>query len=308
MKYLSFFTAAILSLALLSACNNNKTAAVTNPTDEDVCGNRAKLDSLIVSDSLNGEWYSCRALLNYNSGKYSDAYMDISNALQLKGNNIQDMLLLSDIYFIMGKVNEARAVLMEAKALDKYNYEVYYAIGYHNFLIGNMELAKGNLLKSIELHPENPQSYFVLGQIAALMEDTATAISRYQSAVQADINFYPAYLQLAVLYTDIDKKLVPEYLRNALTANPECEEALFLSGVFYQQEDSFDEAVSYYKKTFDVNPRNKMASFNIGYIYLTEYMIFDTAAIWFDKTLQIDSTFTEAKFNYDYALKLQEEQ
>ncbi len=262
------------------------------------------LDSLIAVDSINGDLFSLRADLLYGKGRYAEAFGDISNALQIKGNNIPDLLILSDIYFAMGKPSFAREALRKAENIDNTDYTVYYALGRHHLLNGNFVLAKGNFLKSIELNP-NPESYFQLGYMSLLNNDTTEALNNFQNSVQIDNQYYNGYLQLAVIYMDKDRAYVPEYLRNALSCKPDAFEALHLFGIYSQEEGNFRDAVNYFERSFKVDSTNQYSAFNIGYIYLTEFNVFDTAQYWFGKALEIDSTFKEAKHNYDYCIELQ---
>ncbi|MGI6718113.1 MAG: tetratricopeptide repeat protein [Bacteroidales bacterium] len=303
-KRLSFIILLLISLFVLS-CKNKK----NNSSEEQILQqydvtDLNVLDSLIAVDSTNGDLFSLRADLLYSKGRYPEAFGDISNALQIKGNNISDLLILSDIYFAMGKPSFAREALRKAESIDNTDYTVYYALGRHHLLNGNFVLAKGNFLKSIELKP-NPESYFQLGYMSLLNNDTTDAINNFQKSIQIDNQYYNGYLQLAVIYMDKDRTYVPEYLQNAINSNLYAFEALHLFGIYNQEEGNFRDAVNYFEKSFKVDSTNQYSAFNIGYIYLTEFNVFDTAQYWFGKALEIDSTFKEAKHNYDYCIELQ---
>ncbi|MDL2227395.1 tetratricopeptide repeat protein [Odoribacter sp. OttesenSCG-928-L07] len=311
MKHL--FSIAILFIIVFYSCKNNNTSPAKNEitiTQEYKipCNDLPYIDSLLLIDSLNGDLYSCRAELYFDNGRYSEALFDINNAIVLKGQNIPDLLLLSDIYFMLGNGQLARSAIVEAEKINNEDYTVYYALGKHNFRTGNFELAKGYLAKSIQINAVNPQSFFVLGQIAALEEDTARAITYYQNAIQTDYEFTPAYLQLAVINMDRDRSLVPQYLQNAISVKPDNPYAHFMLGVYYQEEEDYLKAKECYLESYNFDQKNKMTCFNLGYIYLTEMFLFDSAALWFDKTLALDPSFKAAQDNYKYSLELLKEE
>ncbi|MDR2085397.1 MAG: tetratricopeptide repeat protein [Bacteroidales bacterium] len=308
MKKLSYII--LILLIAFGACKNNNPIKTNNTENQEVkipCNDLPLLDSLILVDSLNGDLYSCRAEIYFDKGRYPEALYDINSALMLKGQNIPDLLMLSDIYYMLGNFQYARTAIAEAEKIDSEDYTVYYAYGKHNFRTGNFELAKGYLAKSIQKHPLNPQSYFVLGQIAALEEDTARAITYFQNAIQADYEFNPAYLQLAVLNIEQNPELVPQYLQNAISVKEDNPHAYFLLGVYYQENEEYDKAKDCFLNSYIYDKKNKMTCFNLGYIYLTELMYFDSAAFWFEKTLALDPDFKEAQHNYNYSLELMKE-
>ncbi|MCK9302736.1 MAG: hypothetical protein PHU62_04930 [Bacteroidales bacterium] len=300
-----FFIPLVIAV-LLSACNNiqNNSAHTETADNQQQSLSVQQLDSLIQRDSLNGKWYSLRAAKYYDNAKFIDAFYDISNALQINGDNIPDLLLLSDIYFVLGKTNEAQFALNKAENIDNQDYTVCYAKGKHYFLVGEFVLADGYLRKSIKLNPNNPQSYFVLGQMAMLQNDTTAAIADFQSATQVDNNFIPAYLQLAVVYMDLNSDLVPQYLDNVLTIDKNNSKALFLYGVYFQLKEDYEKAFPLFVSSFNSDKNNKIAAFNIGYIYLTEKLQFDSAAVWFNKAYQLDEGFNDALYNLGYCAEL----
>ena len=299
----------VLLLAIFASCKNNNGVEINNQENNqeaEIVYTIPLLDSLIRVDSLNGDLFSRRAELHFDSGKYSEALFDINNAMNIKGENVQDLLVLSDVYYMLGNFQYANAAITAAERIDSEDYTVYYAYGKHNFRVGNFELAKLYFARSIQKHPLNPQSYFVLGQIAALEGDTANAISHYQNAIQADYEFNAAYLQLAVLNMDRNRELVPQYLQNAISVKPDNPYALFLLGVYHQDNEEYTEAKKYYLQSYPYDEKNKMTCFNLGYIYLTEELKFDSAALWLKRALALDPNFKEAQHNYKFANELLE--
>ena len=274
-------------------------------SDVDICNNLDSLNSAIARDSTNGQLYSCRAKLLYDKGDFLKSLYDISMALHLNGNNTPDLLLQSDIYFVMKDADLAQKSLMTALSLDENDYSVYYALGKHFYLLKNYELSKGYLNKSIQLQPVNPYSLCLLGEINLADSDTNAAINNFHRAIQVEKNYYPAYMQLATVSLIQNSSLTPQYLQDAININHESCDAIYMMGVYYQQNKFYRKAINYYTQVFIKRPDYKMASYNAGYIYLVELNVFDTAVVWFNRAIAVDTTFYDAYYNRAYALQLE---
>ena len=300
-------TLIVLCLSLIIICVShgcNKTKPATQPAGVDICNNMDSLNAAIAKDTTNGYLYSCRAQLFYIEQNYINALFDIEAAMKIKGNNTDDLLLLSDVYFALGNNNHALQSLMIAKDLDKENYKVPFGLGKHFYLTGQMELAKGYLAQSVEMNPDNTESYNLLGEISLSEGDTAKAIEYLHKAIQFDSKYYPPFIQLATISMNTEPDLAPQYLRSAISIDSTRYEAYLLLGVFMQEKGNFDEALDLYEKTVQLNRNLAIAHYNMGYIYLTEKQQFDSAYISFDAAVAIDSTYIDARYNRAYTLQL----
>lgn len=302
--HLALILTAILfiSISCNSKDNTDKNTEATNAVD--LCNNLDSLNIVLETDTTNGELYSCRAQLLYDKGDFVNALYDIQYAMQYKGNNIPDLLLLADVYWGLGNSSLARQAIGVAESIDDKDYTVYYALGRHFYLTQVFELSKGYLRRSIELEPNNPYAFSLLGEIELAEGDTVAAINDLHRAIQVDNNFYPAYMQLATINLVQNTTLTPQYLYNALNINPNSTEAIYMLGVYNQQNEIFDEAIVNYKKVYDLDSLFILACYNLGYIYLAEKNVFDSAYIWFDKAVNIDTTYCDAIYNRAYSMEL----
>lgn len=295
----------LTTILFISISCNNKTDKNTEATNAvDLCNNLDSLNIVLETDTTNGELYSCRAQLLYDKGDFVNALYDIQYAMQYKGNNIPDLLLLADVYWGLGNSSLARQAIGVAESIDDKDYTVYYALGRHFYLTQVFELSKGYLRRSIELEPNNPYAFSLLGEIELAEGDTVAAINDLHRAIQVDNNFYPAYMQLATINLVQNTTLTPQYLYNALNINPNSTEAIYMLGVYNQQNEIFDEAIVNYKKVYDLDSLFILACYNLGYIYLAEKNVFDSAYIWFDKAVNIDTTYCDAIYNRAYSMEL----
>ncbi len=307
LKFNSLILLIVVALGLsLFACDNKKSSVVVSEVEQDfdICYNLDSLNVVLEHDTTNGELYSCRAKLLYDKGDFVNALYDIQFAMQNKGNNIPDLLLLADVYWGLGNSGLARKALGVAESIDNRDYTVYYALGRHFYLSNVFELSKGYLNKSIDLEPNNPHAFSLLGEIELMEGDTAAAINDLHRAIQIDNDFYPAYMQLATINLVQNTNLTPQYLNNALAINANSTEAIYMMGVYYQQNLLFDEALKKYTKVYDIDSMFALACYNAGYIYLAEKNVFDSALIWFDRVVAIDTANCDAIYNRAYTMEL----
>ena len=68
-----------------------------------------------------------------------------------------------------------------------------------------VEQAQKNFQEELEIDPKNTVAEFVLGQLAADANDTATAIQHFERATKLDTSFMEAYLGLGTAYNSAKK-------------------------------------------------------------------------------------------------------
>jgi tetratricopeptide (TPR) repeat protein len=161
--------------------------------------------------------------------------------------------------------------------------------------------------KALNVDPVNPRAYFI--RAIALLEkgDTVRAADDLKKAVDQDQEFFDAYLELGELYSIKKDKMAADYLRNALNIRPESKEALYLLGMFYQENNQFDKALETYAILEKVDTTFKNAPYNTGYIYLVYLNDFQKAALFFSRAILKDPGYVEAYYNRGYAYELSDQ-
>jgi len=122
--------------------------------------------------------------------------------------------------------------------------------------------------------------------------------------VDQDQVYYDAYIQLGEIYSIRKNSLAVDYLKNALKIQPKSKEALYMLGMFYQENDQYDQAIETYMILVKRIQPSKEAPYNIGYIYLVYLKDFPNAVTWFRTHLGRDPGYIEAYYNrglaYEY--------
>lgn len=255
------------------------------------------IDSLLAKNPKNDSLWAERALLFLSAEQIDSAYSSISKALLINSNVSRYHVILSDLYLARNSINNCRDALLRAIELDDENIEALSKLAELYFLIGDYEKSYAYLNKITDLDPNNAKAYFMKGYGLLEQGDTNKAIAAMQRATQADPNYYEAFLKLGQLLSDKDLQLADEYYKAALRIQPNSEEALYMYAYHLQNTNRIDQAIEYYQKIITINPINKFAYYNLGYIYLVYKKDFNKSIYNFTQSIEIDSSYAEAYYN-----------
>lgn len=88
-----------------------------------------------------------------------------------------------------------------------------------------------------------------------------------------------------------------EYFNNALRIKPESEEALYGRAMFLQENGDYDRAIQDYTQILKINPRNKNAHYNLGYVHYTYLKVYSQAIKHYDDAIAADPNYAEAYYS-----------
>lgn len=263
-----------------------------------------QIDSLLAKNPKNDSLWAERAIVFLSANQIDSAYSSVSKALLINSNVSKYHVILSDLYLARNSVNNCRDALLRAIDLDDENIEALSKLSELYFLIGDYEKSFVYLNKITDIDPNNARAYFMKGYGLLEQGDTSRAIAAMQRATQADPNYYEAFLKLGQLLSNKDLQLSDEYFKAALRIHPNSEEALYIYAYHLQNTNRIDQAIEQYQKLLTLNPINKFAYYNLGYIYLVYKNDFNKSIYNFTKSIEIDSTYAEAYYNRGLAYEL----
>jgi len=194
--------------------------------------------------------------------------------------------------------------LLKAISIDPRSNPALIRLSKLSLIIKDYNATFDYIKKALQVQPVNPQAYFT--RALALLEkgDTALAVEDLKRTVDQDQNFYDAYIELGELYSKRKDPLAADYLKNAINIKPDSREALYMLGMFYQENGKYEEAIKTYATLSKVDTTFKDAPYNTGYIYLVYLHDFTKAATYFTLALKNDPGYIEALFNRGYAYEL----
>jgi len=104
-----------------------------------------------------------------------------------------------------------------------------------------------------------------LGNLWSQLGDMERAVESYEAALEVDELFYPAKMNLAVLYNSMGRNADAEQLlREVLDAYPDEGEAAYSLGLLLAEMNRLDEAVVFLRRAAEIQPERARAYYNLG--------------------------------------------
>lgn len=264
-----------------------------------------KLNREIADDESNPELYNSRAKFYLADKQLESAIKDAARAISLAPGKTAYYITASDIYLLMGQPQKASEVLVNSLKKNPSDNETILHLARLNLIIREYKTAMTYVGKSLENEPSNnPKAFFIRSLILLETGDTIRAVTDLKKTVELDQNNFEAYMELGDLYAMKKDKIAIDYLNNALRINPKSKEALYRLGMFYQDNEMFDQALMTYARLEKTDSSFQNASYNQGYIYLVYLKDFPKAIKYFTDAIHKDPGHAEAWYNRGYAYEL----
>jgi predicted CXXCH cytochrome family protein len=104
-----------------------------------------------------------------------------------------------------------------------------------------------------------------LGNLDASEDRAEAAIQNYRAAIKIDNLFYPAKVNLAMLYNKLgEKEKAEKLLREVVTAHPALYEIAYSLGLLLAEKKKWEEAAGYLKKAAEGMPGRARVQYNLG--------------------------------------------
>jgi tetratricopeptide (TPR) repeat protein len=288
----------ILSLALFVALLSCKNAS----TSSDSSTNKA--DSVLISlnksisqDEGNASLYVKRAEYFMGVERLNDAMTDANKALQLDPKNLSGYSTISSIYILMGKPQQAMDALIKAIAIDPEFLDAYLKKAKLCLVMKDYEGCAQSVQKVFEKDPHNADAFYLKGVALDENNENAKAIEAFQQAVLNNPRHYDALMQLGYASSKSNPSMAMDYFNNALKAIPGSTEAMYNLAMLQQENKQPEKALGLYTEMLKVNPSNKLALYNSGYVNMVYMEKYELGYDYFTKALKIDSLYPEAYYN-----------
>lgn len=296
----------VLCLGLVSVLSCNRPEKKNDPqTGTDSSKIVLKnLNQQILENPSNPGLYHARSRYYLAENQFDNSLKDIHKAIMLEPGNAIFYITLSDVYLLQGQINNCNDALVKAMVVDPKNVDAVVKMAKLNLIIKDYPKTFNYVKRAIELDPVNPKAYFIRSVAFLEKGDTGIAINDLLKAVDQDQSFYEAYIQLGELFSIRKNPLAADYLKNALNLQPDSREALYMLGMFYQETEQYEKAITTYQRLQKADTAFRNAPFNIGYIYLVYLKDFSLAIHYFSEAINKDPDYFEAYYNRGYAEEL----
>ncbi len=262
------------------------------------------LTAIIRLEPDNADLYWKRAGLFLEEKQPDSALSDINRAITLNPANAGYYVRLSDIYLVKGMAKQCREALEKAITLDNQETEAYLKLAELSLYFRDYERVQLYTDEALRIEKGNARAYFIKGFADKEKGDTTGAIRNFRLAVDADQQYYEAYIQLGILFTISGSKLAVDYLNSALNLKPQSIEAMYNLAMYYQETGDYNKAMELYHNILQIDPRYKFAYFNLGYIHLFYLQVYREGVKYFSQAIEADPRYVEAYYNRGYCREL----
>ncbi|MDQ3052010.1 MAG: tetratricopeptide repeat protein [Bacteroidota bacterium] len=288
-------------LLIIASCGEKKTDAndtATTVTDTTPAGKQLEqLNNKIAKKPGDAELLHERAKVFIQMKRFQDALTDMTKVMTIDSTRSVYFLTMADLSFAANRSYEAKTNLEKAIALDPENTEAMMRLAELNLIVRQYAESVKLLTKIIEKDKTNTTAWFMRGMNFKENGDTTRAISDFRSAIEADPDYYNAYMQLGILYQIKNDPIAEGYFSNAIKLRPGSEEALYGRGLWYQDHNNLDKAIQDYTTIVQLNPQNKNAHFNLGYIHQIYLKVYPEAIKHYAQAILADPRYAEAYYN-----------
>lgn len=240
---------------------------------------------------------SCMNLLGdqhymYQNLKARKLYMDAMSDTWALGENEYN-------YTWRSTVERATRLLEESFRLEPNASYTLFALGLHYYYLYEYEKANTAFSKYLELRPYDVFAKQSLGFMYLKLKQFDKAEAIFLSLSEKFPQYRSDYkAQLFDLYIKWDRADKAMDIVNSMLAIPaERPYGLFYKGLYYARQNQLDSTVYYYREAEKgLGGKNILCVNNIGHAYFVHQHT-DSARYYFQKVLELDSTYTFGHFN-----------
>lgn len=306
-----------------SCADLKPTKEVSEPTIESISKELLKFpnDTVLLKQRCN---------IYLEKGNWSQAILDQEQLFKLDTTNSKCRYELAQLYFNYidsnpAYFNKSYDLLDRAET----NYTPLYLLrGKLNYIIQNYEQSFIDINAYLKQIPNDYQGYYYKGLIFKEIGDIDRAKSQFHTAIEQFPNHIQSYVELGHIYSSLGDSLAPYYYENALRIDTTKLSSWYHIGLYFQNHGNFPKAKTAYDAILKIDPLDIDANYNLGFIHLRKQdyasaiNYFETVTMthpshssaffalglasklsgdieqakkYFQKTLELDSNFTEAR-------------
>lgn len=303
--------ASIFACQSKAETKNEQEKVITEKDNTQVESKLTKSDSAfsainekIRADVNNKDLYLERADLYLEIQDAKEAMRDINRAFRIDTLYLPTLLKQANFLTKSGKLEISQNVLDRANKYYPENSDVHVAYSQLYLVARNNPRSISYADLAIKYNMYNAEAYYLKGFNFLEIGDTARAISSYQTAVEQDPDYFDAYLELGLIYSEQDNPLALEYFNNALEVKPNERRVLYSKGMYEQEHELYNEAMQTYTTAIKFHPDFREAHYNMGYVHLFYLKLYRQSQQYFTDAIAVDPRYKEACYNRGYAFEM----
>jgi tetratricopeptide (TPR) repeat protein len=301
-----FFSIALL--LSVSSCGNNEEKTDEKNVNETaqskvLDGNQEliRLNAALELDPNNVDLLRQRAEILFKISQLEEGLPDIAQAFRLDSSNLEVRRVHAGYMMAINRILSARKDYTFIIEKNPGNAEAYLGMA-HTYAVEDFyEKAFHYTNEALKRDKQMRDAYVLKGMMYRVQNKIDFAISSYQTVVEIDPNFASGYVALGNLFEMQKNPIAYEYYCTALEIDSMAMDALYGKALFLQYSDSLDHAQHLYRKMISYDSTWFYAYYNQGWIKLVLQNEYDSASYFFEKTLEIAPSYSDAWLNLGLA-------
>lgn len=277
--------------------DGKKGSSITEDTNEKGLSALDSLSQKIINDPNNSNTYYQRALYFYKEAEFDQALNDLDRALEVDSMVAEYYYVKGNIYYDDKRFKEAYVSYQKAVERDDKHDNAILKLSQIELILKNYDLAIEMVNKALRINPMNPVAYYLKGFIYLDVNDSATAVSSFQTAIEVDPNYYDAYIILGKVWANSNPEIAETYYDQAIALQEDNIEALYNKGVLYQDNDRYLDCYPVYDKIISIDSTAYFAYYNKGYVLLVSDSSYSEAIQQFERALVFYPYYHQAYYN-----------
>ncbi len=248
---------------ILSACTSDNTSKTKAQQTEDL-----GLTKLIRQNPNDPSLLIERSKVYAKEGAYRAAIDDVQMAMEIDSLNVAYYHLLSNYYMDYLKSKEGIETLKEAHEKFPKDITTLLKLSENYLILKNYEQSMLAANKVLNIDPQHPEGYFMLGMNFREAGDTNRAINSFQEAIEIEPELYDAWIIIGQLYEDLGKDIALTYYEGAIEIDPNNVNGWHSKAFYLQNNNQVDQAIEIYRQINLIDKQFPQAYLNAGLLYL----------------------------------------
>lgn len=240
--------------------------------------------------------YFKRGILLHKMSRDTLALDDFKRAAELDSSKAEYMSAIGDLMFEHKDLENAVTWLQKALKLNPEDPKAHMKVA--KMLIYLREYGQAFAHINIVLRQDamNPEGYFLKGMIYKELKDTSRSISSFLTSLQVSPDYKEAAMQLGILYSAQKNPMALKYFDNVFRIDSTDVLPLYAKGMFYQEQQQYEQAKAEYKNCILHDRSYTDAYFSTGWI-LIQQDSFEKAKRQFEIVAEQDPANAVAYYN-----------
>lgn len=191
--------------------------------------------------------------------------------------------------YSLGRIDEAIRMFRNVLDLKPLHVQSRFFLALAFEHQGNLAEAIQEYRQAIHLDPGNAEAHARLGYTLRQQGDLGEALSSFERAVELDPNSAYNHWNLVILLFTSDRERAIASLQRIIVLNPDHAEAYNLFGVAYYEMEDFDQAMDYFERAVELQPKQARFYYNLALV-LRARGFSEAAVSYYKESQRLDPT------------------